>query len=50
MKQTVDHLEKLDETALKMVHDLVLAMEPRTIGNLEGTVSRKSGPGTSGMP
>lgn len=31
MEETVDHLQKLDETALKMVHDLVLAMEPRTI-------------------
>lgn len=32
MEETVGHLQKLDETALKMVHDLVLAMEPRTIG------------------
>ncbi|NSY51556.1 helix-turn-helix domain-containing protein [Agrobacterium tumefaciens] len=32
MGETVDHLKKLDDTALKMVHDLVIAMEPRTIG------------------
>lgn len=32
MEETVDHLKKLDETTLKMVHDLVIAMEPRTIG------------------
>ncbi len=32
MEKTVDHLKKLDDTTLKMVHDLVIAMEPRTIG------------------
>lgn len=32
MGETVDHLQKLDDTTLKMVHDLVIAMEPRTIG------------------
>jgi len=32
MEETVDHLKKLDDTTLKMVHDLVIAMEPRTIG------------------
>ncbi|MBB6182567.1 hypothetical protein HNQ75_004556 [Rhizobium flavum] len=31
MGETVDHLEKLDDTILKMVHGLVIAMEPRTI-------------------
>jgi hypothetical protein len=32
MEETVDHLKKLDDTTLKMVHDLVIAMEPRTVG------------------
>lgn len=32
MEETVDHLKKLDDTTLKMVHDLVIAMEPRMIG------------------
>lgn len=32
MGATVDHLKKLDDTTLKMVYDLVMAMEPRTIG------------------
>jgi transcriptional regulator with XRE-family HTH domain len=44
MEETVDHLQKLDETALKMVHDLVLAMEPRTIEKQKGNGAAKAAP------
>lgn len=44
LKETVDHLQKLDETALKMVHDLVLAMEPRTIGKQKENGAAKAAP------
>ena len=43
MEETVGHLQKLDETALKMVHDLVLAMEPRTIEQ-KGNGAAKAAP------
>ncbi|MCO5734764.1 helix-turn-helix transcriptional regulator [Agrobacterium tumefaciens] len=44
MEETVGHLQKLDETALKMVHDLVLAMEPRTIEKQKGNGAAKAAP------
>ncbi|WP_302079781.1 helix-turn-helix domain-containing protein [Rhizobium oryzicola] len=44
MGETVDHLKKLDDTALKMVHDLVIAMEPRTIGRQKRNGAAKAAP------
>jgi transcriptional regulator with XRE-family HTH domain len=44
MEETVDHLKKLDDTTLKMVHDLVLAMEPRTIEKQKGNGAAKAAP------
>ena len=44
MEETVDHLKKLDDTTLKMVHDLVLAMEPRTIEKQRGNGAAKAAP------
>ncbi len=44
MGATVDHLKKLDDTALKMVHDLVIAMEPRTIGRQKSNGAAKAAP------
>ena len=44
MEETVGHLQKLDVTTLKMVHDLVLAMEPRTIEKQRGNGAAKAAP------
>ncbi|MGV1788485.1 MULTISPECIES: helix-turn-helix domain-containing protein [Agrobacterium] len=44
MGETVDHLKKLDDTALKMVHDLVIAMEPRTVGTQKRNGAAKAAP------
>ena len=44
MEGTVDHLNKLDNTALKAVHDLVTAMEPRPVGRQKRNDAAKAAP------